>query len=412
MRGIILVQVVAALLLLCARGLHSLKAETSASSWHRRRRERILERYPRLLESVSKGGARTLPSLVLVNVFQVLLASHIGKHDWSTLETAAIGATIGGTASLWQFSLLHDIKHGLADLPKGVKGFRVNDVLFWGSQPSVFGYFLYLRYGHLSHHRDFGTKSLKDSFDSTALNFEDGDVLFSAHRQMLAGDNRTESIGFFGSENVGGRGLSISRSFYSLFWREDSAFSNLLVYSISMAYERAALCVNDKIVAMTGSNFFFPNKPEAFLETNVRYARAASLVHGLLFLSSGPQALLYLFFSELSWQLPIHPAIAMFISNHPSYTSIEENGQKICQPTSSVYGSAVFDWICAFSNYHTEHHDFPDVPMWNLKEVRDQAPEFYESLEGADDSLVTVIRKSFRGRQFYGCNGDISPEPT
>ena len=149
-----------------------------------------------------------------------------------------LGATIGGTLSLWQFALLHDIKHGVAQLPNGVKP---NDALFFGSQPSLFGYYLYLRYGHLSHHKDFGSMSLKDTFDSSAMHFEDGDVLFSAHRQMHAGDNEMEGISFFGSEAVGGRGLSISRTFFSLFWRDDSALSNLAVYCISMTMRAARL---------------------------------------------------------------------------------------------------------------------------------------------------------------------------
>ena len=87
----------------------------------------------------------------------------------------------------------------------------------FGSQPSLFGYYLYLRYGHLSC-QDFGSVSLKDTFDS-AINFQDGDVLsLRIDRCTLVILRRRNR---FGSEVVGGRGLSISRSFYSLFWRDD-----------------------------------------------------------------------------------------------------------------------------------------------------------------------------------------------
>ena len=49
-----------------------------------------------------------------------------------------------------------------------------------------------------------------------------------------------------------------------------------------------------------------------------------------------------------------------------------------CQPTSSIYwGGPAYDWLCCFSNYHTEHHDFPDVPAFRLRALRDAAPEFY-----------------------------------
>ena len=79
----------------------------------------------------------------------------------------------------------------------------------------------------------------------------------------------------------------------------------------------------------------------------------------------------------------------MFVSNHPSIslptsTNSEnsENSENCnsgdvsvsggvggCQPTSSLYigkAGGVFDVICAYSNYHVEHHDFPDISMWKL----------------------------------------------
>ena len=364
-----------------------------------------MKKHPEL-STLTEPSKHTFPALVAVNVLQIALAKEVGSLELPAVATIALGATVGGTLSLWQFALLHDIKHGVAHLPAGLKP---NDVLFYGSQPSLFGYYLYLRYGHLSHHKDFGSVSLKQTFDSSAINFQDGDVLFSAHRQMHAGDAKEEGIGFFGSEAVGGRGLSISRSFYSLFWRDDSTLSNLLVYCISMTYERFVLCVNDKVVAVTGSNYFFPNKPPEFLDTNRRYARFAAATHLALFLfGGGTSTLLYLFFAELGWQLPIHPACSMFVSNHPSYESTDGAGEKFCQPTSSVYSdSKWFDWLLAFTNYHTEHHDFPTVPMWALPKVKSKADSFYSELEGAQDSWVTVIQRSFKKRSYYGCQGTL-----
>ena len=76
---------------------------------------------------------------------------------------------VGGTLSIWQFALLHDIKHGAAVLPKDVSP---NDVLFYGSLPSLFGYFLYLRFGHLTHHKSFGLHPIRDIFDSSLASFD------------------------------------------------------------------------------------------------------------------------------------------------------------------------------------------------------------------------------------------------
>ena len=85
-----------------------------------------------------------------------------------------LGLLLGGTLSLWQFALLHDVKHGTATLPRG---WSRDAVLFWGALPSLFGYFLYLRHGHLSHHREFGERGVAELFDSEQATFEDGDVM-------------------------------------------------------------------------------------------------------------------------------------------------------------------------------------------------------------------------------------------
>ena len=89
-------------------------------------------------------------------------------------------------------------------------------------------------------------------------------------------------------------------------------------------------------------------------------------------LASRPTA--WLFWSEVGWQLPLHPASAMFVSNHPSLDvrsgavgaadapSAAAAGPgappsvRGCQPTASVYLGAWYDWLCCFSNFHTEHH--------------------------------------------------------
>ena len=101
----------------------------------------------------------------------------------------------------------------------------------------------------------------------------------------------------------------------------------------------------------------------------------------------------------------------MFVSNHPSLESPAEGAA--CQPTASVYLQAGdghwYDWLCCFSNYHTEHHDFPDVPAFRLRALRDLAPEHYadDALAGARDGWWETMRRTFAGREFYACSGDM-----
>ena len=100
----------------------------------------------------------------------------------------------------------------------------------------------------------------------------------------------------------------------------------------------------------------------------------------------------------------------MFVSNHPSLEAPEgaaAGSVRGCQPTTSCYIAPWFDWLCCFSNFHTEHHDFPDVPALRLRELRDMAAPFYadSTLAGARDGWLETMRRTFAGRQFYACGG-------
>merc|ERR1712146_554795 len=67
-----------------------------------------------------------------------------------------------------------------------------------------------------------------------------------------------------------------------------------------------------------------------------------------------------------------------------------------------------FDWACVFSNYHVEHHDFPEIPCTKLPELRRIACEFYDETSPdyqATTSWVEAVRGAFSSPQFYGCMG-------
>ena len=418
------------------------------AKWHLNRRAAILREHPEISKLIGREPL-TLPALAFTNIAQIGCA--VALSDLPTPALTVLAIFLGGTLSLWQFALLHDVKHGTAALPKGV---RPDDVLFVGSLPSLFGYYLYLRYGHLTHHKDFGRHPIKTLFDSEQSVFEDGDALFIAHRQQMAKDkaNGEERIGFFGNDKVGGLGLSISRTIYSLLWldldgsgkkrtsssrdgnggeADDTslqewlpAIYHALVFAFSMSFERAALVFGGGVVpAIVGRNYFFPNKPDDFHSTCTTYARTSLLLAAVIFLAAGngSGALTWLFWAEVGWQLPIHPASAMFVSNHPSLESeagggvsgtSDGGGGASCQPTASVYLNDWYDWLCCFSNFHTEHHDFPDVPAFRLKQLRDLAPEFYSeaALKGCRDGWLETMRRTFAGRGFYACAGVLRDE--
>ncbi|CAJ1345702.1 unnamed protein product, partial [Effrenium voratum] len=113
------------------------------------------------------------------------------------------------------------------------------------------------------------------------------------------------------------------------------------------------------------------------------------------------------------------------VSNHGSARTADGG----CAPTSSLYVDEPwgwFDWVCMFSNYHLEHHDFPDVPLLKLPELRTRAPEFYglpSKAERVPSNLavatpaatnwLATVHRSFAEPEPYACSvvNGVDDEP-
>ena len=260
---------------------------------------------------------------------------------------------------------------------------------------SVFGYYLYLKMGHLSHHQNVGDSnkaSLAKLFDSDQTEFEDGDVLFVAHRMQLKGDIGPKFQLPFGKTLK----MSISKSGFNT-WVQGNAVWNAITFAISFMFERFMLVINDAVVALIGRNLFFPNKPDEFHEDCTQYARWATALRSILYLISW-KCLLFLYLAETLWSIPPHPACAMFVTNHPSSSDSSDGS---CVPSMSTYAGAWYSVFTLGTNYHCEHHDFPTIPLHRLGELREIAPEFYR--QGSNDNLWQIMRKAFADPDFYAC---------
>ena len=402
----------------------SLKSSSSsAAEWHRKRRKAMIDKYGDQIIPLERNSSSQfigVPLLVITNVSLLTLSLFSGMNDLEVYQIFGLAIFPGSMFSLWQLQILHDCLHGTlfekqsqqrsSDSKNGRRRKQLqNEVLFWGSMPSIFGYFLYLKYGHLTHHSNVGDPSrasLEKLFNSDQSSFEDGDVLFVAHRMKLKGEiGPTFELSFFRDipflpEKIT---MSISKGGFDQ-WKIATTQQpgnlpwNVAVFAGSFLFERFMLLINDFVVAIAGRNFFFPNKPDAFHEECAEYARAASFVRASLLLIGGWKTLLFLFFSETLWSIPPHPASAMFVSNHPSATD-EATGD--CVPSMSTYAGRWYSLFTLGTNYHCEHHDFPMIPFHKLHELRQIAPEFYRS--GSDDDILEVMRKSFTEPDFYAC---------
>jgi len=85
--------------------------------------------------------------------------------------------------------------------------------------------------------------------------------------------------------------------------------------------------------------------------------------------------------------LSIHPCAAHVIAEHYEFNKNQD--------TYSYYG--VLNYVNFNVGYHIEHHDFPNIPWFNLPKLRKMAPEFYENLPQIDSYCEVLFIFLFDG---------------
>ncbi len=85
----------------------------------------------------------------------------------------------------------------------------------------------------------------------------------------------------------------------------------------------------------------------------------------------GPKALAFLLLSFF-FSVGLHPLGARWIQEH--FLVLDEE-----QETYSYYGG--LNSLAFNVGFHNEHHDFPSIPWNKLPQLKDKAPEFYDSLK-------------------------------
>ena len=68
---------------------------------------------------------------------------------------------------------------------------------------------------------------------------------------------------------------------------------------------------------------------------------------------------------------------------------------------------AAIDAYCGYENYHVEHHDFPELPMYLLPRLRRIAPEHYEPLRSYSVLDPNAWVESATGEFFYACQDTL-----
>jgi hypothetical protein len=218
----------------------SSSAVSKSAQWHSERRKAMIDKYGTAITDLEREATSqnfALPLLLLTNLCLSILA--LTTKYLALGPLVALAVFPGSMLSLWQLQILHDNLHGsLIDKSSTTVSFfgltipkkKLQQLLlFWGSMPSIFGYYLYLKFGHMNHHKNVGDEhraTLAHIFESSKTDFEDGDVLFVAHRMKLKGETGPR-IKVPWSNTQGTQSsitLSISRSAFR-FWRVSIFFT-------------------------------------------------------------------------------------------------------------------------------------------------------------------------------------------
>ena len=63
-----------------------------------------------------------------------------------------------------------------------------------------------------------------------------------------------------------------------------------------------------------------------------------------------------------------------------------------------------------WENYHVEHHDFPELPMYVLPKLREIAPDMYEDLLSYRVCDAESWRETLAGDFYYACQDRVFGE--
>jgi len=156
-----------------------------AAQWHQNRHLEMMQKYRSQIQPLERDSCSNILALSLLAISNIsLLYFALLCGQLSIPKVILLSIFPGSMFSLWTLQILHDCLHGslfpkqstinLLGRPIRRKSLQ-NLLLFIGSMPSAFGYYLYLKFGHLSHHKSLGdaaSVSLKTLFDSDRKNLK------------------------------------------------------------------------------------------------------------------------------------------------------------------------------------------------------------------------------------------------
>jgi len=349
------------------------------NDWHHKHRDAVTKFVGR--EKISELAQPDWVPLAVAAAVQglgVVTAILYGRHVlpfWSMFPVAYV---IGAWTFISRFNVLHDLCHASIQFRPWRKTLmRIFDLPSIGTMN-----YLYYTYFHREHHHHLGNGHLEGFFDSER-DF-DGDVLFNGIIMLVRRDTPFEEPGlppFIFSKNL-----------------VVNAVVTTAVLSMLIALEP----VLDLVNIFRGKYRQMNNRPRKFHEDMLLQCFISTASLATLWACSSWRAVFFLYLGQVLGKCTFHPAHAFWSSTHG--TPEDEQGSS-CQPTRSSYFGLPFDVLMFNLNYHTEHHDFPEIPSSRLKELHDLAKPLYINKNVKYVDSISTVLATIENLPIYGCQG-------
>jgi hypothetical protein len=357
----------------------------SASRWHRERRRQILAAHPEVRDLIGDDSWVFTLGLVILPLYAWVLW-HSPEMSWEELAFH-VWTTCSLRAS-WAVYCSHAISHGRWRGVGPLGSARFNLALATCNIGTVMGILPSYWLTHHGHHTNLGKFSVAEARQRAKEGRQtDGDIGIAS--RAFSPPSRKYRVA---TGHGGGGG-------------DDGAFEPRVSEGAFQATAVAVHALAPAVFAGYLTSALRSPISNSAMRRSLAVQAAASLAGWLLVaalsVEAGSAAPLGMYLlSQLVWLSPLN---LNFIWTCPHLCEAGSGQPTVSFYTPANYLGAALDAYMGFENYHVEHHDFPDVPMYHLPRLRAIAPEHYEGLRSAPLLRLSTWRDSLGGTFYYAC---------
>jgi sphingolipid delta-4 desaturase len=343
------------------------------ASFHHSRRADMLRKYPEI-HKLKEPIWWAIPYQVVVNCVYVCVLVWCSSIPWSYVPIVAY--VVGPFFFMTQFSGCHDIIHtGCGIVSARWKNIVILMLNFPFFTPLTY---IYMCFGHLSHHTNLGTSTLQIEKMSESRFWHDADTIMGV-QHFTSHDGETLRFTRYYVANV-----------------------VLLVLRRLRLHAKLEYCFFKSM--FTNRIDLYPHKPASFHDPLARVVKMTLLIRLTMLYFLGWQPAMFLCLSDLYVFTGFHPTCATMLTTHATHINPTDGS---CQPTTSLYSSRLYGLYNGHVNYHVEHHDFPSIPSINLPRLREIAPEFYTSGIYSEHGAFKALYECILQPGVYACSDTV-----